>query len=61
MKINLFKKKPALNKQTVTKLNKEQMNTVIGGADTVRVADSISAIDTTRSIDTLYSKDTLKS
>lgn len=58
MKINLFKKKPTLNKQTVTKLNKEQMNTVIGGVDSK--ADSISSADTLRSIDTLSVKDTLK-
>lgn len=50
MKLNLFKKKLKLNKQTVTKLNKEQMNQVIGGTDTIRMADSVAKatpIDTT--------------
>lgn len=52
-KIKLFSKLN-LNKQTIVKLNNDQMNAIVGGTDT------ITAIDTLRSSDTLKSSDTVK-
>lgn len=46
MKIKLFKGKLNLKKETVTKLNKDQMNKIVGGVDTVKAtADSIASIE----------------
>ena len=38
---NFFKSKLKLNKETVTKLNKDQMNKVIGGIDTLIAGDTV--------------------
>lgn len=49
---NFFKSKLKLNKETVTKLNKAQMNGVVGGAESKQMADSIAAAGIDTAIDT---------